>query len=378
MKRESVLPREENYVMRALYLIAIVFVVDGHTVLGDLFTLDGLFRYYSFHLMLFAFGSGYFFRPRGSFLADTAHRAKRLLIPLYAWNLVYGLGAAVLRRAGGFEIGAELSPYTLLLAPIVDGEHFVWNLGAWFIFPLFLVQVMYAAVRRLAVLWGDREGVTFLLCLIPGVIAVELCHAGRQDALPLMLMRPLILMPGYAGGMLYRRCLEKRDTLPTVPYLTVIVILRALLCVRYENLAYLLSSCTYFTCGAFGVYAGAALAIAFYLRIARLLAPHVKKSRLALYASRHTFDIMMHHYMGFFALNCVFLVMNILGVGAADFSVKSFRHVGEYAYAPGGRAEWDVLYLLAGLLFPLAVANGMEWMKGGLSRLRRKPQLRRG
>ena len=366
--------RAENPVFRALYLIAIVFVVDGHTTLADLFDVGGLFRYYSFHLMLFAFGAGYFFRFHGGLLSDAAARAKRLLVPLYVWNAVYGVGAAVLRRFGGFEIGEPLSVHTLLIAPLVNGEHFVWNLGSWFLFPLFLAQILYALVRRMSVLWKDRETVTFLICLIPGCIAVELCHAGMQDALPLFLMRPLILLPGYAAGVLYRRCLEKHDTLPTVPYLAVIVALRALLCVRYENLAYLLSSCTYFTCGAFGVYAGAALAIAFYLRIARLLAPHMARSRLALYLSRHTFDVMMHHFMGFFALNCVFLALNALGVGAADFSVRSFRTQYNYNYAPGGRAEFDVLYLMAGLLVPMAVA----WMTDGLRRLWRRALQARG
>lgn len=359
-------------VMRALYLMAIVFVVDGHTTLGDLFSMDGLFRYYSFHLMLFAFGAGYFFRFHGGVLRDVAARAGRLLVPLYVWNIVYGVGAALLRCFGGFEIGAPLNAYTLLLAPLADGEHFVWNLGAWFIFPLFLAQVIYSLLRRASRAFaGDNEVLTFLACLLLGSAAVELCHAGRQDVLPLFLNRALILLPGYAGGQLYRRCLEKRDTLPTVPYLMGLVILRALLCVRYENLAYLLSSCTYFTCGAFGVYAGGALAVAFFLRLSRLLAPFVAKSRLALYASRHTFDIMMHHFMGFFALNSVFLILNALGLGAADFSVKSFRTQYNYNYAPGGRAEWDVLYLLAGIFFSLAVAWATDRVKDGIRRMRK-------
>ena len=353
--------KEENLMMRALYLIAIVMVVDGHTTLDDLFSMGDLFRYYSFHLMLFAFGAGYFYKNYGGFLTDLKTRAGKLLLPLYLWNAVYGVGAALLRRFGGFEIGAPLSPYTLLLAPLADGEHFVWNLGSWFLFPLFLTQVLYGLLRRAArVAWKDRETVTFVLCLLLGSAAVELCHAGRQEVLPLFLCRTLILLPGYAGGQLYRRNLEKHDTLPTAPYLLGIVILRALLCVRYENLAYLLSSCTYFTCGAFGVYAGGALAIAFFLRVARLLAPYVGRSRIALYAARHTMDIMMHHFMGFFALNSVFLVLNALGIGAADFSVKSFRTAYNYNYAPGGRCEWDVLYLLAGIFFSLAVAAATD------------------
>ena len=369
--------KAENYTMRVFYLLAIVFVVDGHMSMGHMFEMNGLFRYYSFHLMMFAFGSGYFFKLYGKPLSDLLHRAKKLLIPLYFWNLVYGVGAALLRRLGGFELGEPLSAYTLLLAPLADGEHFVWNLGSWFIFPFFCAQVFYALVRRLSSLWHENEWMTFLLCLIPGCVAVQLCYTGRQDILPIWMLRPMILLPGFAGGTLYRRVLERRDHLPTVPYLIGVVILRALLCTRYENLAYLLSDCSYFVCDAFGVYAGAALAIAFYLRICRLLAPYIGKSRLALAISRNTFDVMMHHYMGFFALNCFFLIVHILGLGAADFSVHIFRTRSNYLYAPDGRAEWSVLYLLCGVTLPLLIGHTARAVKTRLQAClsrRRKPE----
>ena len=369
--------KAENYTMRVFYLLAIVFVVDGHMSMGHMFEMNGLFRYYSFHLMMFAFGSGYFFKLYGKPLSDLLHRAKKLMIPLYFWNLVYGVGAALLRRLGGFELGEPLSAYTLLLAPLADGEHFVWNLGSWFIFPFFCAQVFYALVRRLSSLWHENEWMTFLLCLIPGCVAVQLCYTGRQDILPIWMLRPMILLPGFAGGTLYRRVLERRDHLPTVPYLIGVVILRALLCTRYENLAYLLSDCSYFVCDAFGVYAGAALAIAFYLRISRLLAPYIGKSRLALAISRNTFDVMMHHYMGFFALNCFFLIVHILGLGAADFSVHIFRTRSNYLYAPDGRAEWSVLYLLCGVTLPLLIGHTARAVKTRLQAClsrRRKPE----
>ena len=352
---------------RALYLLAIVFVVDGHTTLGNFFDLNGLFRYYSFHLMLFAFGSGYFFKDGAQDrpLAAIAGKAKRLLIPLYLWNAAYGVGAALLRRFGGFELGQPLSAYTLLLAPITDGEHFVYNLGSWFVFPLFAAQTMYLLVRRLARAWGDRELVTFLICLVPGAICVQLLYSGATGFLPLFLLRSLILLPGYAGGVLYRRVLERHDTLPTAPYLLGIAVVRALLCLRYENLAYLLSNCSYFVCDAFGVYFGGALAIAFWLRIARLISPAIERVPLALSISRSTFDIMVHHYMGYFAINCAFLIANALQIGAADFSVHAFRTQGNYMYAPAGRVEMNLFYVLAGLLLPLAV--------GGITRALTRP-----
>lgn len=348
--------KKENYTLRALYLIAILFVVDGHIPLGEMMNFGGLFRYYSFHMMLFAFGSGYFFSRKGGVFHQFMHSVKRLLVPLYGFNLLYGLLAAGLRRFFGAELGAPLSAYTLLIAPMTDGQHFVYNLGAWFIFPLFLVKTVYLLLDAAFSRAKHKETLLFLLTLIPGCIAVQLCYTGRQEVLPLFALRSMILLPGYAAGILYREKLERLDTLPTVPYLLGIVVLRALLCVRYENLAYLLSDCSYFVCDAFGVYAGAALAIAFYLRIARLLAPHIQKSRLALFVSQHTFDIMMHHYMGFYLVNLFFLALNILKIGAADFSVLSLRTQAGYVYAPGGRSEWAVIYLLAGVLLPCALA----------------------
>ena len=363
--------RNENFMLRALYLIAIILVVDGHTPFKDMFDWGGLFGYYSFHLMLFAFGSGYLLSEgeEAHPLSFIARTARRLLVPLLAWNALYGVGAALLQRFGGFELGEPLSAYTLLLAPFTDGQHFVYNLGSWFVFPLFLVQAAYILLRRLLrALPRGREAAAFALCLIPGALAVNLCYAGKQAEAPLFLLRTLILLPGYALGVLYRRRLERLDTLPTVPYLTALVALRALFFLRYENLSYLLSDCSYFPCGAFGVYAGGAIAIAFYVRVARLLAPAVERSRALLAVSRHTFDIMMHHYMGFFALDCVFLLANWLGVGAADFSVRAFRTQMPYLYAPDGHWQVNALYVLAGLLLPLAV----RWAQDRLCALARR------
>ena len=359
---------EENLTMRALYLLAILFVVDGHLPLPDLLDFGGLFGYYSFHLLLFAFGSGYFFRLYGAPLQDVCHRAKKLLVPLYAWNLLYGLLAAVLRRFGGFTLGAPLSPHTLLLAPVSDGEHFVWNLGAWYLFPLFAAQVLYAGIRRIPGRLGKDERAAFLLCLAAGMASEALFHSGTNR--PLWLLRTLFLLPGYAGGVLYRERLEKRDTLATLPYLSGLVLARALLLACCGSLSYLLSSGTYFGQGPVVTFLGAALAVAFWVRIARIIAPAVAKCRPALFAARHTMDIMMHHYMGFFAFNLVFLFLNKFGIAAQDFSVSAFRSQSGYVYAPGNAAGFTVLYLL----WALALSLGLAWLRErAMRRLRAKP-----
>ena len=54
--------RRENEELRILSAIGIILVAAGH--LGyNLFDLGGLFPYYSFHVFLFLFVSGYFYRP---------------------------------------------------------------------------------------------------------------------------------------------------------------------------------------------------------------------------------------------------------------------------------------------------------------------------
>ena len=53
----------ENRQMRILSAIGIILVAAGH--LGyDLFDIGGLFPYYSFHVFIFLFVSGYFYRTQ--------------------------------------------------------------------------------------------------------------------------------------------------------------------------------------------------------------------------------------------------------------------------------------------------------------------------
>lgn len=69
--------------------MAMIMVVAGH--LGyNIITVGDLFPYYSFHVPLFMFISGYFYRETSQEhpVAYVKKKVQRLLVPYFIWNLI--------------------------------------------------------------------------------------------------------------------------------------------------------------------------------------------------------------------------------------------------------------------------------------------------
>ena len=104
-----------NMQFALLSALGMFFVVDGH-LNNSYLDIGGLFPYYSFHMPLFAFISGYFYRPGSEERIGEYARKKilRLLGPYMAYNLIYGIAAQFLHGAG-FSFGGSLSFRSLFL-----------------------------------------------------------------------------------------------------------------------------------------------------------------------------------------------------------------------------------------------------------------------
>ena len=76
-----------------IYIIGIILIVANHAGNGSISLVYEWFPAYSFHLGLFVFASGYFFiKNRDTKILDFIKKIViKFLVPLYAWNLVYGL-----------------------------------------------------------------------------------------------------------------------------------------------------------------------------------------------------------------------------------------------------------------------------------------------
>lgn len=389
-----------NVAFGILSALAILMIVAGH--LGyDIFTVGGLFPYYSFHVPLFMFISGYFYRDaeEGNPLAYLKKKAKRLLLPYFAWNVVYGLLAAALRAFGGLSMGESVSLKTLFFTPFLNGYQFILNYAAWFVPVLFIVEVMNLCMRLLlGRLHINSEWLILAGTLAVGMLVVWFAIEGRVWGWYKTPGRILFLYPCFQMGQFYKKKLERRDTLGNVPYFAVVLAVQVLLHLCCNGLAYSSVWCTGFANGPVIPYVTVVSGIAFWLRVSKILAPFCGERRsdeamvqadavrwncLAsvqavekglngpaaaqnpvggglLYLGKNTYAVMMHHVMAFMLVKMV-----LAGIAAhtgylADFDFVRFYADIDYYYLVKGSEAFQMVYLAAGVGLPLLVQRGLD------------------
>jgi fucose 4-O-acetylase-like acetyltransferase len=373
--------------------LAIIMVVAGH--LGyDVMTAGGLFPYYSFHVPLFMFISGYFYKDaeEGHPLAYVKKKCARLLVPYLVWNLFYGLIALFLRNCG-FSMGEGIGFRTLFLMPFLHGYQFIYNYAAWFVPVLFVIEMMNLLMRLIAKrlftkplkkLAGSRsnqpdpdkaaetgtadtdrllEWLYLTASLLVGMAVVHLAIGGHVWGNYKAPGRILFLYPCFQMGQFYRKNLEKHDTLGNLPYFAILIGIQTLLHLCCNGLAFSSVWCTGFANGPVIPYVTIVSGIAFWLRVARLLTPIAGNNRAVRYLGRNTFTVMMHHVMMFMLIKMI-----LAGIAAhkgfcADFDLEQYRTNIDYIYLVRGVEHFKMVYLAAGIAIPLLLRYALEqWM----------------
>lgn len=361
-----------------LSLLGIIFVVDGHLSNG-LFDLNGLFYYYSFHMPLFVFISGYFYRAGSErdILGYIKHKFMRLMVPYFIWNLIYGIVAQVLRQYG-FAFGEPITAFTLFVEPFRHGYQFILNHAAWFVPTLFLIQITYVCMRRLIGGISPEEakknrggeripcpGKWYLWAALFGIIGVTgvfLAKATGPDGFWLTLVKVMFLLPFYGGGIFYRERLEARDRLGNVWYFFIVLGMALAIALSGKRVVYAVSDCRDLT-GYLLPYLSGFLGIAFWLRVSRILAPAFENSRLVRYGGRNTYTIMMHHMMVLFVIRTGYAFMAKYFGMFPDFSFESYKGDFYYTYLPNGLLQLRIWYLILAITLPLCLQAGVDRIK---------------
>lgn len=355
-----------------LSALAIIMVAAGH--LGySVLTLGELFPYYSFHIPLFMFISGYFYRESEEEhpLLYIKKKVFRLLIPYLIWNLVYGIIAAAM-RACGFTMGEGISFRTLFIEPFLHGYQFIYNYASWFVPVLFIAEILNLSARlilrkigKLPVLTHDEwlaatEWIMLVGSLIVGVITVQLAIGGHVWGNYKAAGRILFLFPCYQMGRFYHEKLERHDTLGNLPYFAVVLTVQVLLNICCSGLAFSSVWCTGFANRPVIPYVTSVTGIAFWLRIARVLTPAAGVNREVRYLGRNTYAVMMHHVMVFMLIKAVIAgIASTTGL-CGDFDFEQFHSDIDYIYLVRGSEQFKMVYLAAGVILPLALQYGLD------------------
>lgn len=349
--------RKENREFRILSAVGIILVVAGH--LGyNLFEIGELFPYYSFHVFIFLFVSGYFYRSEaeeriGRYILG---KCVTLLLPYYIWNLFYGILANLLHGAG-FFIGEVLSLKTLFLSPFLDGHQFMYNFPAWFVPVLFLIEVINVLMRKLlSLLHLNYEWLIFAGCLLAGVLTVYLAIGGHVWGYYKVPGRLLFMMPGFQMGRIYREKLEVHDTLEDGPYFLIVMGLQVLITIFCGGLAFSAVWVSSFANGPLIPYLTVITGIAFWLRISRILSGITYFARKLVYIGRNTYSIMMHHVVSFMLVKTLFYLLHIYTPFCQEFNVELFTTEINFVYLMGGSEASKWIYLAVGLGLPMLIA----------------------
>ena len=348
---------QTDYRFKLLYAIGIIIILAGHMEHKGFSLAFELFPPYAFHLGLFVFASGYLYKDNsidnvGKYILK---KAKKLLLPLYLWNFLYAVVVTVLSYAG-FSIGAQVNFETLFIRPFTDGHQFGFNLSGWFIIPLFILQILHVLVQKIISKWNIHinEVFLFVLSLSLGFLGVHLASIGYNTGLWLNFVRVLYFIPFFGLGRLYKKVLEKYDTLPSHWYFSIVIGLQLIIILIYKRPpAYTPSWCNNFTDGPILPFVVGFLGIAFWFRIVKILTPVLGKNKYVNIIANNTYPIMINHIFAFFLVNSVFAFMTKDTQCFLDFDWN--RYFGDVAliYCPFGIEQIGILFLLAGIILPI-------------------------
>lgn len=375
--------KEYNMTFGILSALAIIMVVAGH-IGYNIMTVGDMFPYYSFHVPLFMFISGYFYKESEEEhpLLYIKKKARRLLIPYLIWNLVYGLIAWAM-RAAGFSMGEAISLRTLFISPVMHGYQFIYNYAAWFVPVLFVIEIMNLLARLIlrrmeglaAKLLNKRRGqgeetnlmgltqwVMLLGSLVVGIAVVWLAIGGHVWGNYKAPGRILFLFPCFQMGQFYRQKLERHDTLGNLPYFAIVIGIQVVINMLCGGrLAFSSVWCSGFACGPVIPYVTIVSGTAFWLRIAKVLTPLLGENKAVRYLGSNTYAVMMHHVAVFMLIKAMIAgVASATGL-CADFDFEQFHTNIDYFYLVTGVEQFKMVYLAAGVVLPLILQSAIEY-----------------
>lgn len=365
-----------DYRFKILYAVAMLMVLGTHCQMGGMsLTFADWFIYGGVQLALFMFCSGYFYKEsyEQNCFKYIKRKIKRLIVPLYIYNLFYGILVYLLRYKG-FQIGGDFTVYNLLIAPINYGHQFIYNLGGWYIIPLFMVEVYNLLSRKLIkhISKNTNEYFFIVLGLIVGVIGNSLAAKGySSNKWFLVLIRMFYFVPFYELGIFYKKCLEKYEkNISNTIYFSIIFFIKFIIIWTFgKNISFTPVWCNDFTYGPLMPIIEGCLGIALWLRVAALLQSIIGKNKIILLIADNTYSIMINQFLGFMFVKTIYGMLSKWITTFNSFDWIAYKTNIWYYYSPRNIMQDRILYLIAGIMIPVMIQWFINRVKAYLAHI---------
>ena len=372
---KNVTKNSKNPIFIFLYAIGTILIVNGHCGDNGLNLLFNVFNFRSFHLGLFMFCSGYFYKSKNEseFIKYVIKKFKKFIIPIYLWNLVY-VAFIYLTRLKGFTIGRDFTLYNYFVMPLVHGQQFIYTLCLWYLPSLFLIEIITCLVRKcINKITTINEFVFFIIYFALGLLGVYLSNKGwgLTKDYKLLLVRTLYFFPFFGLGLLYNRKIEKHDNVHNYIYFPIVIILQLIIVYFLgENLSFHPAWCYDFTKNIFIPFITGFLGIAFWLRIAKIMVPITENSKIIQSISNNSYAIMIHQFLGFFIVKLIYAIISKYLHIFTDFSISKFKTDIWYIYIPKEQTGFLLIYIAAGILIPILINKTLNIIKEKIASLK--------
>ncbi len=367
-----------SYRMRVLSVFAITFVVLGHMnfyakgqleiTLTEPMTFHGWFPYYSFHLPLFLFISGYFFRELphdGTFfralLRFVGKKTGKLLLPYYVLSLLSLLAVSWLGIKGQTPWD-RFSWSDWLFSPWIKPCLITFSTPAWYLPALFLAEMFLLLLREVSRLLirrsALRETALLFFTLAAGIAAVFYKETASPGDTAVVYLRSVVMLFFMQAGALYRRHLEKHDRLKSGWYFLLVFVLQFFLIVLSGNstLSPELYALVNFGKTGYAYFLGGLTGLMLWLRVSALVASLPRQSRLIAFAGENTLAIMGLHTFAWYLFNTLLKALRVQGGNLALVSGFSSVQYQTLYYCCTKNPRMILLYYAVGMALPLAAA----------------------
>ena len=328
-----------DYRFKIVYCIAMLSVIASHCLgKGSIeINIQGWFHYRSFHMPLFMFASGYFFKRKNieNVLEYIKRKFKRLIIPIYIYNFIYGIYAQFLKKYFD-KNNIEKFNYNIIFFKPLGGRGFRNITPSWFSSSLFFVELYNISKRKALSFFGIEpcESIYFLIDFILSYYCVIFSNKGYNKGYPRIdILRFVHLNIYYQLGIFYKKDFENliEKIRNDIYFITIFTIK---LC---YHLYYSKEPCFYYGMSEYYSYNPFTVI---------------------------TFSIMINHLLALEIVSDIFAVISKNTKYFNDFDFKRFYSLKDYyIYLPNNVLQSGIIYFLSCLIIPIIIQKIIDKFK---------------